>query len=165
MNTFKLIERLRGVCEQLRRTPMALADLIPTLQEAADALDAQRAAQPADGNIDAAAKIYADCMSYKWDVMSEQGRDWMRANTQLVLDAAHRIKPACAVDAALREAIAQPVQPQRVPLTDEQIDAIADDNNMGSIWYQDDPRQYWCSFARAIEAAHGIKPASRVGAA
>ena len=60
---------------------------------------------------------------------------------------------------------AQPVQPQRVPLTDEQIDAIADDNNMGSIWYQDDPRQYWCSFARAIEAAHGIKPATEGDAA
>ena len=94
MNTFKLIERLRSVCEQLRRTPMALADLIPTLQEAADALDAQRAAQPADGNIDAAAKIYADCMDYPWDAMPEQGRDWMRANTQLVLDAFHGTKEA-----------------------------------------------------------------------
>jgi len=53
---------------------------------------------------------------------------------------------------AIKEALAQP-QPQRKPLTDEQIDAIADEYLVdyripaGSAW----------NFARDIEAAHGIK--------
>jgi len=46
--------------------------------------------------------------------------------------------------------------PQRKPLTDEEIKAIED-----GIWkpefFDDTERQANCEFARAIEAAHGIK--------
>jgi len=34
-----IVEQLRETCEQLRRTPMSLKDLIPLLQQAADELD------------------------------------------------------------------------------------------------------------------------------
>ena len=108
-----LSARLRNACAEIRRTPMKISDLIPMLQESADALDSGAMPHPE-----------------------------------------HESLVKCAV-AALKKGIA--AQPQLVPLTFAEIDAIADDNNMGSIWYQDDPRQYWCSFARAIEAAHGIK--------
>lgn len=41
-----IAERLRHQCATLRTKPTPLADLIPLLQEAADALSAQQAAQP-----------------------------------------------------------------------------------------------------------------------
>ena len=53
---------------------------------------------------------------------------------------------------AIKEALAQP-QPQRKPLTDEQIDAIADEYLVD---YRIPAGCAW-NFARDIEAAHGIK--------
>lgn len=39
MSTDKLAGRLRAACNKLRTTSMPLADLIPLMQQAADALD------------------------------------------------------------------------------------------------------------------------------
>ncbi len=36
-----LLERLRGAVQRLRRTPMPIADVIPMLQQAADALESK----------------------------------------------------------------------------------------------------------------------------
>ena len=56
---------------------------------------------------------------------------------------------------ALREALAQPVQPaKRVPLTIEQIDTAL--NSIQAL-YWDVPTNSTEDFVRAIEAAHGIK--------
>ena len=60
---------------------------------------------------------------------------------------------------ALRAALEQP-QPPRHPLTDEQITALADAHmeafaqfvGAGQVWFEGEKE-----FARAIEAAHGIK--------
>lgn len=46
MTNQTIAERLRHQCAALRTKPTPLADLIPLLQEAADALSAQQAAQP-----------------------------------------------------------------------------------------------------------------------
>ena len=60
--------------------------------------------------------------------------------------------------AALREAIAQPVQQQLVPLTDKQIYDLWPSECMAFC-------EEASEFARAIEAHRGIKPAGERGAA
>jgi len=44
--------------------------------------------QPTDAQIDAAAKVLAECMDYPWEHMPKQGRDNMRKNARAVLAAA-----------------------------------------------------------------------------
>ena len=57
---------------------------------------------------------------------------------------------------AIKAALAQPAQAERQPLSDEEIYSLADSLE---IWNEDD--EEWIldpnTFARAIEAAHGIK--------
>ena len=49
--TAKLAERLRAACHKLRTTSMPLADLIPVMQQAADALAAYEQAQQATAEV------------------------------------------------------------------------------------------------------------------
>ena len=187
MTTSKLPERLRSVCEQLRRTPMALADLIPTLQEAADALDAQRAAQQAYGNIDAAApsfvsllKLVEGCVMLTDKQIDGQVSELMRlvdvlsdsaAESEVSLQVGSRMQnkhikehllARAAVEAFARTLVgfgkAQPVQQQLVPLTDKQIYDLWPSECMAFC-------EEAAEFARAIEAHHGIKPAGEENAA
>ena len=55
------------------------------------------------------------------------------------------------IDDVQKPATPLPVQPERQPLTDEEIDALA--NNNGTV----DLVTWWRQLARAIEAAHNIK--------
>jgi hypothetical protein len=43
MKHTELIERLRGVVQKLRRTPMPIADVAPMVNEAADAIESLQA--------------------------------------------------------------------------------------------------------------------------
>ena len=43
MKHTELIERLRGVVQKLRRTPMPIADVVPMVNEAADAIESLQA--------------------------------------------------------------------------------------------------------------------------
>lgn len=40
-----LVVRIRNTCDKLRRTPIPIADIIPLLQEAVDAIELERAHQ------------------------------------------------------------------------------------------------------------------------
>lgn len=46
-----------------------------------------------DAQIDAAAKVMAQCMDYPWDHMPEQGRDKMREHARAVIAAAGQVQP------------------------------------------------------------------------
>jgi hypothetical protein len=54
--------------------------------------------QPTDEQIDAAAKVLAECMDYPWEHMPKQGRDNMRKNARAVLAAAQPAPEPCYCD-------------------------------------------------------------------
>lgn len=203
----ELPTRLRAACEKLRRTPMAIADVIPMLQEAANALDAQRAAPVDLANLakECGAATYTNRAipgepafafgNEAWakfcsavgsaapvgDAQPVAGRDnlecelppigWhcSRPRGHVGSCAAIHVggvtKEFCAQSPGIAayiinrlakqidDAAAQPVEVQ--PLTDEQLDELAlDEDGLPNSHLQ---------FARAIEAAHGIKPAGEKG--
>ena len=81
-----------------------------------------------------------------------------RAVVEQALDALEKYgwvyQRPCDAAEALRAALAQPAPPQRKPLTEEEIAALAEQyteklQGGGELWHFD-------LFARAVEAAHGI---------
>lgn len=151
------------IAVERQRSQLAASVTLP-IQSYFDLLDAVAAAQPVEPTY----SQQVDALGEIIDGMKTRAINNVLIKSNTLEEFAQEI--GC-IYKALKNAIAQPVQPQRVPLTDREmhkaLESVCADGSALSfeVMQKDaDYINYFVPIARAIEAAHGIKPASEGGA-